>query len=119
MIYAILSSLNAIGINVLFILLIEIIVAINAVASTGPIKFKSEKSNQKTVFRDLITGIYCEGVLRKFKAAVIIKKQIKLQGGILFHHDNAPAHSSLEFDWKILPHSPYSSDFVPSDCFSS
>ena len=63
--------------------------------STGPIKFKSERSVQKvmaTVFWDLegiivvdffegsktITEIYYEGVLRKFKAAVIKKKARKI-----------------------------------------
>ena len=74
--------------------------------STGPIKFKSERPIQKvmaTVFWDseeiilvyfaegskTITGIYYEGVLRKFEATVIKKRLGKLHEGILFHHDNA------------------------------
>ena len=48
----------------------------------------------------------------------------KLHCGILFHHDNAPAHSSWivkdvfrEFPWELLPHPPYSPDLAPSDFF--
>ena len=44
--------------------------------------------------------------------------------GILFHHDNAPAHSSRlvretlrEFRWQMKPHPPYSPDLAPSDYF--
>ena len=109
--------------------------------STGPIKIKSERFVQKvmaTVFWDLeriilidflersktITGIYYDGVLRKFKAAVIKKRPEKLHRGILIHHDNVPAHSSKvarvalrEFCWKILPHPFYSADLAPSDFF--
>ncbi len=43
---------------------------------------------------------------------------------ILFHHDNAPAHSSKvvravlrEFWWEILPHPPDSPDLTPYDLF--
>ena len=43
----------------------------------------------------MITGIYYEDVLRKFKAAVIKKGQESCTGsGTLFHHDNALVHSS-------------------------
>ena len=107
--------------------------------STGSIKFKSERSVQKviaTVFCDskriilvdffkgskTTTGIYYEDFLRKFKAAVIKKSLGKLHRGILFHHDNAPAHSSRvaravlrEFFWEILSHPLYSPDLAPLD----
>ena len=43
---------------------------------------------------------------------------------MLFHHDNAPAHTSaivtaklFNLCYKILPHSPYSPDLAPSDYF--
>ena len=43
---------------------------------------------------------------------------------ILFHYDNAPAHSARvkkeilrEFRWGLLPHSPYSPDLAPFDFF--
>ena len=43
---------------------------------------------------------------------------------MLFHHDNAPAHTSaivtaklFDVRYEILPHPPYSPDFAPSDYF--
>jgi len=42
--------------------------------------------------------------------------------GVVFHHDNARPHTSLqtcqkllEFDWDVLSHPPYSPDITPSD----
>ena len=109
--------------------------------SAGPVKFKAERSAQKvmaTVFWDsegvilidflegqkTITGNYYKGVLQKLKTAVEKKRRGKLHRGILFHHDNAPAHSSMvardvlrKFRWETLPHPPYSPDLAPSDFF--
>ena len=79
--------------------------------SSGPIKFKSERSVTKvmaTVFWDsegvvlvdflegekTVTGAYYVEVLRKLRAKSAEKRLRKLHCGILFHHDNAPAHSS-------------------------
>ena len=78
--------------------------------SSGPIKFKSERSVKKvmaTVFWDsegvalvdflenkkTVTGAYYVEVLRKLIAKLAEKRPGKLHRGILFHHDNAPAHS--------------------------
>ena len=43
---------------------------------------------------------------------------------MLFHHDNAPAHTGaiataklFDLCYKILPHPPYSPDLAPSDYF--
>ena len=44
---------------------------------------------------------------------------------VLFHHDNAPAHSSsaiatmklIELRYELLPHPTYSPDLVPCDFF--
>ena len=107
--------------------------------SSGPIKFKSERSVKKvmaTVFWDsegvvlvdflegkkTVTGTYYVKVLRKLRAKVAEKRPGKLHCGILFHHNNAPAHSSQivrdvlrEFWWELLPHPPYSPDLAPSD----
>ncbi len=109
--------------------------------SAAPVKFKVARSAQKvmaTVFWDskgvilidflegqkTITGNYYKGVLQKLKTALAKKRRGKLQRGILFHHDNAPAHSSRvarevlrEFRWETLPHPPYSPDLAPSDFF--
>ena len=122
--------------------------------SSGPIKFKSERSVKKvmaTVFWDsegvvlvdflevkkTVTGAYYQitlhyitlvfigsTVLRKLRAKLAEKRPGKLHHGILFHHDNAPAHSSRiirdvlrEFRWELLPHPPYSPDLAPSDFF--
>ena len=67
-----------------------------------------------------VTGAYYIEVLRKLRA----KLAGKLHCGILFHHDNAPAHSSRiardvlrEFRWELLPHPPYSPDLAPFDFF--
>ena len=79
--------------------------------SSGPIKFKSERSVKKaiaTVFWDCeevvlvdflegkktVTGAYYVEVLKKLRAKLAEKRPGKLHRGILFHHDNAPAHSS-------------------------
>ena len=109
--------------------------------SSGPIKFKSEKAVKKvmaTVFWDsegvvlvgflegkkTVAGAYYVGVVRKLRAILAEKRPGKLYCGILFHHDNAPAHSCRivrdvlrEFQWKLLPHPPYSPDLAPSDFF--
>ena len=109
--------------------------------SAGPIKFKAERSAQKimaTVFWDkdgiilldflegqkTITASYYEKVLRKLKTALAKKRRGKLHRQILFHHDNAPAHTAKtvtttlrEFRWEILSHPPYSPDLAPCDFF--
>jgi len=43
---------------------------------------------------------------------------------ILFHHDNAPAHSSgvvaaklMELGFQLVPHPPFSPDLAPSDYY--
>ena len=111
--------------------------------SSGPIKFKSERSVKKvmaTVFWDsegvvlidflegkkTVTGAYYVEVLRKLRAKLAEKRPGKLHHGILFHHNNAPVHSSWivrdvlrEFQWELLPHPPYSPDLAPSNFFYS
>ena len=79
--------------------------------SSGPMKFKSERSVKKvmaTVFWDsegvvlvdflegkqTVTGACYIKVLRKLRAKLAENRPGKLHHGILFHHDNAPVHSS-------------------------
>ena len=71
-----------------------------------------------------VTGVYYKEVLRKLRAKLAEKHPGKLRCGILFHHDNAPVHSSRivrdvlrELQRELLPHSPYSPDLAPSDFF--
>ena len=73
-----------------------------------------------------VTGAYYIEVLRKLRAKLAQKHPGKLHCGILFHHDNAPAHSSWivrdvlrEFRWELLPHLLYSPDLAPSNFFYS
>ena len=109
--------------------------------SAGPIKFKAERSAQKimaTVFWDkdgiilldflegqkTITASYYEKVLRKLMTVLAKKRRGKLHRQILFHHDNAPAHTAKtvttilrEFRLEILSHPPYSPDLALCDFF--
>ena len=71
-----------------------------------------------------VTGVYYVEVLRKLRAKLAEKHPGKLHLGILFHHNNASAHSSWilkdvlrEFWRKLPPHPPYSPDLSPSDFF--
>ena len=41
-----------------------------------------------------VTGSYYVEVLRKLRTELAKKRPAKLHRGILFHHDNAPAHSA-------------------------
>ena len=69
-----------------------------------------------------ITASYYEKVLRKLKTTLAKKRPGKLHHQILFHHDNAPAHTVKtvttilqEFHWEILSHPPYSPNLAPCD----
>ena len=104
--------------------------------SSGQIKFKSERSVKKVMAtvswdsegvvlvdflegKKTVTGAYCIEVLGKLRAKLAEKRPGKLCHGILFHHNNAPAHSSRivsdvlkEFQRELLPHPPYSPDLA-------
>ena len=71
-----------------------------------------------------VTGAYYVEVLTKLRVKLAEKCPGKLHHEILFHHDNAPVHSSpivrdvlREICWELLPHPPYSPDLSPSDFF--
>ena len=107
--------------------------------SPRPKKFRAEKSGKKllaTVFWD-IYGVICvdflpRGVtmdsemyiqtLKKLRARIYrVRPGLEMQN-VLFHHDNAPSHSSAKtrevirsYGWTTLPHPPYSPDLAPSD----
>jgi transposase len=71
-----------------------------------------------------VNAIYYKRVLEKLHQAIKKKRQGKLHGRVLFHHDNAPTHSSRlvraklrDLRWELLSHPPYSPDLAPSDFF--
>ena len=110
-------------------------------ALIGPIKFNFKRPVQKvmaTVFWNLegiifidflkdsktITGIYYEGVLKKFEVSLIEKRPGTLHRVVLFYHENAPAYFSRvvraflrEFCSEILRHPPYSLNLASSDFY--
>lgn len=60
--------------------------------------------------------------LSNLRQAIRQKRRGKLSRGVLFHHDNAPAHRSRQcvsalshHGFEILPHPPYSPDLSPCD----
>ena len=60
--------------------------------------------------------------LSNLRQALRHQRRRKLTRGILFHHDNAPAHRGREcvsalsqHGYEILPHPPYSPDLSPCD----
>lgn len=71
-----------------------------------------------------ITGQYYCALLDKFDAAWKKKRTHPYRNKLLFHHDNAPAHSCLlttqkliELRYELLHHPPYSPDLAPCDFF--
>ena len=68
-----------------------------------------------------VTGQHYSGQLKRLREA-IKKRPGKLTRGILFHQDNAPAHTSMvamgtiqDCGFELVPHPPYLPDLAPSD----
>jgi histone-lysine N-methyltransferase SETMAR len=71
-----------------------------------------------------ITGAYYSSLLDKLNEAIKAKRPHLAKKKVLFHHDNAPAHTSRivtakleELRFERVPHAPYSPDLAPSDFF--
>lgn len=71
-----------------------------------------------------ITGQYYADLLDRFDAELMKKRPHLAKKKVLFHHDNAPAHSSaiataklVELRYELLPHPPYSPDLAPCNFF--
>lgn len=71
-----------------------------------------------------ITGQYYAQLLQRLKHEVSAKRPHMAKKKILFHHDNAPAHTSIvavakinDLKFELMPHPPYSPDLAPSDYF--
>lgn len=71
-----------------------------------------------------INGEYYASLLDQLNKEIKTKRPHLAKKKILFHHDNAPAHSSaiataklVELRYEVLPHPPYSPDLAPSDYY--
>lgn len=71
-----------------------------------------------------ITGNYYSSLLDKLNTELPEKRPRMARKKVLFHHDNAPAHTSavstaklLEIRFEIVSHPPYSPDLAPSDYY--
>lgn len=72
----------------------------------------------------MITGQYYSELLYRFDKKLKETQPHLKKKKVLFHHDNAPAHSSgivaaklHELRYELLPHPPYSPDLAPCDFF--
>jgi len=71
-----------------------------------------------------MTGQYYANLLGRFDAELIRKWPHLAKKKVLFHHDNAPVHSSaiataklVELRYELLPHLPYSPNLASYDFF--
>ncbi|UYV80644.1 hypothetical protein LAZ67_19001202 [Cordylochernes scorpioides] len=69
-----------------------------------------------------ITGNYYANLVKQLREAIKEKRRGKLSRKIVYHHDNAQSHRSLQAmaviyysGFEPLPHAPYSPDLAPSD----
>lgn len=74
--------------------------------------------------RKTITGQHYANFLDKFDAVLKDKRPHLKNKKVLFHHDNAPAHSSrlvvaklTQLRYELLSHHPYSLDLASCDLF--
>lgn len=71
-----------------------------------------------------ITGEYYAALLDRLNNEIKKKRPHMAKKKVLFHQDNAPAHTSMitmaklnELKYELLPHPPYSPDLAPSDYY--
>ncbi|KMQ87583.1 mariner transposase [Lasius niger] len=71
-----------------------------------------------------ITGAYYATLLNRLDEELRTKRPRLMKKKLLFHQDNAPAHTSVvamakvhELGYELLPHPPYSPDLAPCDFF--
>lgn len=100
------------------------------VPSAGKVMATVFGDSQGIIFTDYlengrtITRQYYADLLDRFNAELMKKRPHLAKKKVLFHHDNAPAHSSaiataklVELRYELLPHPPYSPDLAPCDFF--
>lgn len=68
--------------------------------------------------------VYCQQLTKLNEALQQKRPDLVNRKGVVFHHDNARPHTSLEtrqklleFGWEVLSHPPYSPDLAPSDYY--
>jgi histone-lysine N-methyltransferase SETMAR len=71
-----------------------------------------------------VDGSYYADEFRRLRQEITRKRRVKLTQGVLFLHENAPAHTSqvamaaaTDCGFEIFPHPPYSPDLAPSDFY--
>lgn len=71
-----------------------------------------------------ITGVYYSSLLDRLRTELQEKRPRLAHKRVLFHHDNAPAHTSgiaaaklMEVGFQLVSHPPYSPDLAPSDYY--
>jgi len=71
-----------------------------------------------------VTGLYYSELFGRFAAELQRIRPHLAKNKVLFHHDNAPAHTSalakaklVELGYELLRHPPYSPDLAPCDFF--
>lgn len=69
-----------------------------------------------------INGEYYAALLQRLSEEIKTKRPHLAKKKVLFHHDNAPAHTSMiamskihDLRFELLPHPPYSPDLAPCD----
>jgi len=71
-----------------------------------------------------VTGLYYAELLGRFAAELQKIRPHLAKKKVLFHHENAPAHTSalakaklVELGYELLPHPPYSQELAPFGFF--
>jgi len=100
----------------------------NTVASAGKVMATVFWSSQGEIYINYlergkkVTGLYYVELLGRFAAELQKIRPHLAMKKVLFHHDNAPAHTSalakaklVELAYELLPHPPYSPGLAPCD----
>lgn len=68
------------------------------------------------------SDVYCRQLAKLKRALAEKRPELVNRKGVVFHHDNAKPHTSLQtqqklvrLGWDVLPHPPHSPDLAPSD----
>ena len=72
--------------------------------------------------RTINSNVYCRELMKLDKEIKEKRQELATRKSVIFHQDKARPHTSLvprkkllELGWKVMPHTPYSSDLAPFD----